>query len=510
MPPAVATPPGDRPPASRQPAVAAVRRNVVLAIVVVIVAAAVIAAWQPIADWLGGDRGTIDYSGAEPLDVDFTVRSFDELTVADDLTCAEATSPENAYAAYLAVGESLTADADPEGIPYLDCFLPGVEAGEPAQAVRARFVGEVFDADVLYGYLERAFEQSLLRAIGEGNLRHGGLAWGSGNLGNIALLAYQRTRQERFIDLYLAYFERVMAMRDSVLDFHDDYHDRVMDAWGSANLGRNAGDPEIWVAHVTHFSIVMLPATGFARLIRDDPALSRYEDFADEVVAFFGPAYRQFDVDLKPAAGTDEVWFWRPLVDKFEATNHLHLQGQTLLNMYALTGDPFYAERIRWIIRVFEVGVMLDDDGLAAWNYHPYLQVPESKDDSNARGYSEFVWKAALTVPFLYQAEHQGFAIDPEIMAATTKTIREHVVADNDYAQNFHPKGSRPIADRIKKTDSTSPPGSIAGFLPAAIDDPGIATQIRTIVATRPDLYPTGWFLSDELVAGYAYFLESD
>ncbi len=445
----------------------------------------------------------IDYSQAVPLQVSFEVRKPKKLRAKADLSCAEARDEQNAFAAYEAVRKMLSDGIDPETIPYLDCFLPDRLSSDDPQKILSQFLGEVFEPNALYGYLQRKSEEHLHKVVQQGDLRHGSMAWGTGMLGNIALVAYQRTGQTRFVDLYVDFFERVMEMRDSVLGLHDDYHDRVMDAWGSANLGRNAGDASLWVAHVTHFSIIMRPATGFARLINEDPALAEYRPFAEDVIDFFSTAYRQFDVDLRPAEGADEVWFWRPLVNKFEATNHVHLQGQTLLNMYAITGDEFYADRIRWIIRVFERGVEIDKDGYIAWNYFPYLQVPESMNDPNARGYSEYVWKAGLTVPFLYEAVQAGFEVDPSIIAATTKTIREHVVANNDLAHYFHPRNQGSIPEDAGRA-------SIIGFLSAATDDPAIEAQIIDIITTRRDLYPEGWLNSGRMALGYATQLNRD
>ena len=295
-----------------------------------------------------------------------------------------------------------------------------------------------------------------------------------------------------------------MAIRDSVLGFHDDYHDRIMDAWGSANLGRNAGDPSLWVAHVTHFSLIMLPATGFARQIREDPRLAAYDHYADEIVSFFNTAYRQFDVDLKPAEGTDEVWYWRPLVDKFEATNHMHLQGQALLNMYALTGDEFYADRVRWIIRVFEKGTKIDDNGMIAWNYFPYFQVADAMAIQTPAEIRNSSGKPGSRCPSSTRRNMRASRSTrrswrrppgPSATMSSPTTISRSL---------SHPDDSRSISERDKKTENDNPTSSIIGFLSAAVDDPAIETQITNIIATRHDLYPDGWLGTGEMALGYA------
>lgn len=446
-----------------------------------------------------------DYADAVPLKPSFTPDPAEAIAIPDSLPCAAATDDTRAFFTYHAVITALSTGVAPAAVPHLDCFLTGGSALSDAKAAREAFLSQVFDSNVMYSYLKFAMAKVVIQTIQQGNLRHGQLAWGSGHLGNAALRAYDRTGEVRYVALYLDYFDKLMALRDSQLGLADDFHGKVMDAWGSANLGRNTGDPSIWVAHVTHFSVLMAPATGFALRIRKDPALAAYRPQADRIIAYFEQAYPQFDVDRKQPEGTSELWYWRPLINQYEATNHLHIQGEALLNMYLATGRPDYADRIRAIIRIFEKGATIDGQGFASWNYNPYFQDGES--NSNGREPSEFVWKGGLTVPFLYQAVEAGFAVDPALMAAITRNVKDWIVADNTFKRNVNPKDSGPVTEREKRVDSAGPAASITGFLAAAAADRDIAERIRVMVATRPDIFPEGWFLSDKMARGYAYFL---
>lgn len=447
------------------------------------------------------------YEGATPLTPGFAFPAPETLTVPPGLDCDAAAKGKLAFVTYNTVVTALFAGTDPSTIEYLRCFLPDAVGSTDAEAVRVRMLSEVFDADVMYAYLDQALNGVIWDAIQQGKTRQGRLAWNSGHLGDAAYVAYIKTGQERFMRRYLDHFALLLELTDQKLGLHDDFHDRVMNSWGSANLGSNSGNDSMWVAHVTHFSTIMGPATAFAARILADPALAVYRPEAERIVAFFDAAYPQFDGDLRQPEGTEEQWYWRPLLGKFEATNHLHVQGEALLNMYAATGNPVYAEKVRAIIRIFEKGAIIDDQGFAAWNYHPYFQIEKAKGDHNAVLYSEYVWKAALTVPFLYAAEAAGFEIRPELMTAVTRSIRDFVVADNSYKLNVNPKDSGDLTSRDYRKGWTSPAASIAGFLSASVDDPVIADRIRMMVATRPDLYPKGWFVSDKLARAYPWFL---
>lgn len=400
---------------------------------------------------------------------------------------------KDAYQTYEAVRVALTRGKRPSSIRELPRFIPDFE-GKSNDVLLQELLGTVFDPDVLFDFLSARFERLIVETRKKGRLRDGQLSWNAGIHGGVAQLAYERTRQVRFLDLYIDFHDKILEFRDDVRGQYDDFHGRVMTSWGVAGETAviDAGFG-IWVSHVTHFGVIMQPATGFARLIHEDPALSKYREFADRVVADFAVGYREFDFDLRHLPGTDEVWYWRPLKLIYEPTNHMHLVGESLLNMYAITGDEFYADRIRSFIRTFEKSARIDRRGFVAWDYHPYFA--QSGRLFQRRQKSEVTWKASHTVPFVYAALKDGFSVDRGLVDAMTKTIREHVVANNDYASNLNPKGSVPFSKRRKKREGPehSKVFTIAGFLAASDEDPRIKDLIVNTVVTRRDMFPDGW-----------------
>lgn len=271
-----------------------------------------------------------------------------------------------------------------------------------------------------------------------------------------------------------------------------------------------------WVSHVTPFAVLMQPATGFARLIRRSPDLDAYAGFADRVEDYVRAALLEFEMDTCKVPETGETWYWRPLGDHYEPTNHMHLLGETLLDMYAMTQDPFFADRIRSFLRTFERSVRIDEDGFVAWKDHPHFT--HTNWGFLRHETSEPVWKACLTVPFLYAAKADGFAVDPDVLGAVSRTIRDHVVANNDIAGSLHPEGSVPLVDKQKNTKpkARAHPSCVFCFLAAGEDCPEIVERIRTVVSTRHDLFPDGWLKpARKLVAspgplGYAYMMQRE
>lgn len=403
------------------------------------------------------------------------------------------------YQDYLATYQALHAGQKDQ---RMSRFVAELDKPTGTETDLERFVRHAFHPDVMRGYLALEFEENLKAAIKNGIVAH----WEAGQLGEAALIAFTRTADQRFLQLYTRYFDRLLTLRDNQLGYHDDYHNKQMNAWGAYNLGRNAGRPGLWVAHVTQFSAIVLPATGFAREISSNPALAGYKSWASSVVAYFEQAYAEYDSDYRDVPDVGEKWYWRPLLEKYEATNHMHLQGQALLNIYAVTKNPAYAERIRSFLRIFRHGVVIHDDGLASWNYSPYFQVANEKNGHISRQYSEYSWKGEITVPFLYEAKKDGFDIGADVLDAVTSSIRDHILKDAEYKLHVHPHKSRPLSPRDRKKTEAIEAG-VGGYHAAVSEDPKIEQQVVDIVATAPEHFPKSWFTHSRLAQSYARLL---
>ncbi|MCP4308968.1 MAG: hypothetical protein GY788_29670, partial [bacterium] len=203
-------------------------------------------------------------------------------------------------------------------------------------------------------------------------------AWRGGYLSEAALVAYERTGQRRFLDLFVDYFQKVLKKRDDVLGRHDEYHQRVVKSWGEYRpvttwFGPVPMREQQWMAHITHAARIALAPAKFARIVAADPDLADYVPTADAFVTAVQEALDEFGEDCITFEGLEGCWYARPMTDGPEATNHIHTLASVLIHFAALDGaDPERTGQINRIVDIFETGVVTAEDDTVHWKYFPY------------------------------------------------------------------------------------------------------------------------------------------
>ncbi|MCB1489157.1 MAG: hypothetical protein KDJ88_17090 [Bauldia sp.] len=423
--------------------------------------------------------------------------------------CDDALAPGKAYETYRAVWRKLKNGTDPKAVAHVECFLPGGVDGLDAAAAYRLLITTSFDANVLYDYLKEQADQVLETVRNVGQKRGGQLAWNGGYVCEAALTAYQQTGDRRFLDLFVSYFDSVLDLRDSELGYGDEYHRKITQAWGEyRDVPWFWGAPfrqGAWISHITHAARITYPASKFAVIVKDDPALAAYKPDADRFVAATKAAIAEFDVDRVPIEGTDMDWYIRPVTGGPEATNHVHTLGSVLVNLFLLDGDKETEKRVDDILAIFEKGVTTEPDGTVHWKYFPYFA--DQNIGNNGLEYSERIWKASQTVPLIYRAYAAGFDVPESLVRAITDTFLRYIVRDNEVIGNVSPTESEQLDDENEKLSRLS---GIVTWLEFSGYEPEIAVRIRELVGARPDLFPRGWFESPNSARGYAFFLGGD
>jgi hypothetical protein len=435
-----------------------------------------------------------------------------------DEPCKAALTVGSAYHNYEEVRQALVSGISPASIPKASCFIEGNLSKLDAKEAYRRFITNSFQSNVLYDFLSERLQTILENDIRLGQKRQAQLAWSGGYASEAAITAYKRTHETRFLDIFIAYFDGLLARRDDKLGYVDDYHKRVVRSWGSTNLSKKR-----WIAHVTHAARIVYPATEFAVLVRADPRLSRYAETANRYAMESKTTLDEFEDDWRPVHEEPGRfwtfvayegrplgfnWYIRPDKGTYEATNHLHTVASVWVNLFKLNGDKKYKERSESVLRIFSDGVTREPDGSVHWKYFPYFASKELVRP-NGKQYSEPIWKASQTAPFLIRAAQSGYPVPNDLLQAIARTFTDTVLRNDGVLKNLSPSDSDDM-EAEQDSDHLGNLEGIVSWLEYEKIDPQIGQKLRDIVADRPDLFPGGWLSRPNMARGYAHFLKPE
>ncbi|KAL4534522.1 hypothetical protein Ndes2526A_g05414 [Nannochloris sp. 'desiccata'] len=391
---------------------------------------------------------------------------------------------------------------DPTTIPYLHCFLPSnatFSMKSPAQMYRYLVVNS-FHPSILYYAARNALKYALVEDNRTGHMI---LAWAGSFAAEASLVGFAKTKELRFLDLYISYFDKVLSRRDDQLARYDFYHKRVMKAWGTTEL-----DNTTWVAFATPNARIVYTATLFSMIVRRNRSLpesyrakaNTYIAIAEETLAEFDQDWKKFTDDgsstSRASDGTTK-WMLMPMGGTFyplrrEPINHVHLIGDAWLNLWQLADNQdskaIYKQKIMSVLQVFINSVQKGPGGTVHWNYYPHFAKREKKELSLGLRYSENIWKASLTCPFVVRAHRQGFKMPLWLLKAISTTFSNIVFKENQLLRSLSPKES----DYFNITDFDL--FKAPHIAPLVEWSPTIAKEITTLMGNRPDVFPGAWF----------------
>lgn len=131
--------------------------------------------------------------------------------------CEAALAVGSAYLNYEKVRQALASGVSPTNIPNANCFINGDLSNLDADEAYRRFITDSFQSNVLYDFLSKRLFDILEADKRMGQTRRSELARPGGYAAEAAITAYRRTGESRFLDIFVAYFDGILARRDDRL-----------------------------------------------------------------------------------------------------------------------------------------------------------------------------------------------------------------------------------------------------------------------------------------------------
>ncbi len=435
-----------------------------------------------------------------------------------------------AFAAYEAVRRGLRAGHDPASLEGAGSFLPEGAAALDAEGAHRVLIGDCFPVAPLRDCLARELQSVIDSARRAPENRGRVLAWPGAYVAEAALIAHGRCPEAGFLDIFSAYADHVTSTRDCDLGLRDTAHGRVMPAWSSRRL-----DPNRNTTMVTHFARIVAPLARFLRLQRGDPVYAIPPERGARYLEVILEGFAAFEEDFQNVPGTAYSWYRRPVTGEWEPLNHMMIVAGVALDLWALTGDAAFLQRVEAIFSVVEASSTRHGDGSVSWPYRPRFSAPSLRDrvrdelhllsgrmsqalaalrgrhprprrSANVRP-SEPIWKASMSLPVLAAAVELGLHEQSRYVDPIADTFMRSVATANGLLTDMHPKGSARFDSRHMPPQLLAQAGFVTGWFSLAGLRPDLGAYLTRFVADNPELFPQGWLAEPLTARGYAFNL---
>lgn len=359
--------------------------------------------------------------------------------------------------------------------------------------------------DVFYWYLVNEFNAvtSNLKTLNLGDKKKRRPSWSWLWTGYAAIIAYNNTGEERFLQLFISTFDQFLYYRDDKLNRVDHYRGRIMKSWGAFfKLDFNTCEP-ILVNTVTFTGGVVFPVCKFCKTVLMDESLKkRYGEKAKQYLKVIEEAVSEFLGEFVVVPEINGGYF-KQLDNEYkvEPLNHSHYFGATLLELYFLTGNGYYLEITKRMSNYFLASITKEDNGSYSWGYRP---TPNNLKHHNP----EPLWKARRTIILPLTAYECGIIFNDEDMKAFAKTFTSNVhVGENKFNIYISKRKFDSLQSYKIKKELRDCVQGLASWILLDIFDPSIRHIIEKAVAERTDLFPKGYFSGYRSSIAYAHRL---
>lgn len=358
---------------------------------------------------------------------------------------------------------------------------------------------------VLAGWLEWQWGNVSESAAKRDRSRGRIYAWHAYYLIESALMAYEKTSNEDFLAYARDHLLEILSHRDDFKGRLDYGRNKVLRAWGTDSVKdgkpvKNANYTNI----VTHAGRIAALMGWYSWLVRGGVTKGVSHEKAAAVLAKAAlDAVSEFDSDF--VIDCDGCgYYMRASSGGIEALNHQTSVGEAHVYIAELFDDELINQKRDALIKFIRQAMYEADNGTKVWNYAPKPGRPRA-------GRKEPIWKAQITVRFLWHAGRLGVGFSEAELCDIGQSISKNIFQSGgieklDEVNSVMSDEYLPL-DRYDLCDRKGNMGSenVLPLILMADYDPSLAKTIPALVSN--DSRKRGWLWQKKTAISYAYLL---
>jgi|GEM_PF-3750017 len=242
-----------------------------------------------------------------------------------------------------------------------------------------------------------------------------------------ALLAYERTNQDRFLNLLAPIIRYFIINNDRELSRTDTLRGRILCAWGTDRQYSNKPFPKggytVISTHVGRVSSVLLK---FGFLVQSNTMNDTIKELAFK--ASHVARLSLIDIDDCFNQIGDKGFYVRLLDNEVEALNHLTILAEAhFWASKVFTEDNFFSDKLERLNSFFSECFYFSRTGCLCWNYKPCSDNPRN-------GQVEAIWKTQITLRYFWCL----YRFDCEIKGLAFSSLAQSVFVNVFKSNNFN------------------------------------------------------------------------
>ncbi|MDH4981932.1 hypothetical protein [Hyphomicrobium sp. D-2] len=361
---------------------------------------------------------------------------------------------------------------------------------QTAQAAYHDFILLPANQDVLHGFI--AHQLAFLEKLSVSQEARPGmiLAWGWATLSEAAVIGYEATGDQRFIDQALRIFRVSYENTDDARGITEDFNRENVRGWSFDHYGKTGREHTFAGRIIAPMLRLAIAVKG--KNIPDATAREIQKHAADGIEIL--KAHLQFQI-----IDGDKRYYKYIFTGEQDAFNHIASYTLAASYAYELTGDKEFRDVCDGFLNYLFSHVEVGENGAYAWDY-------QINDDPKKRHRSE-LWKEAITISAIAYMNERGIGVASKHKKGLTRGFTTYIARQN---RTVHAKMGTdyfPLtAFNLMKTDYIHVQ-LFMNYMPLDQWSPEIREIILDTVASRSDLFPEGLLSGFFSAPAYAHML---